>query len=70
MLALAIFAASVPTQPQARPPKPLVQATATVRIVSAARITREETPEGALVRKTQVRTADGRPEMVRLVEFP
>jgi len=52
------------------PRAPIVQATATVRILPGARITASEVPETAIVRETRVRGSDGIERNARLVEFP
>lgn len=71
MLLLALVAATAAVNAPSVPDRPVVrQATATVRIVSGARITQGETPQDAIVRDTIINGADGAPETVRLVEFP
>ena len=72
LLLLAVAAsgsAQAPVEPIA-PRTPLVQATATVRIVSGERITAGELPRTAIVRDTKVRGADGIERDARIVEFP
>lgn len=71
MIALALLASvAAQAQPQDTRPQVAVQATATVRILPGARVTATETPDSALVRKAQIKNADGREETVRIVEFP
>jgi hypothetical protein len=69
LLALTTAALAAPApQPPLRPV--LQQATATVRIVSGARISASELPGDASVRDTVIKGADGGTQKVRLVEFP
>ena len=71
MLVIALVAATAAAQPSDRPAASAVhQAKASVRIVSGERITAERLPESALVRDTEVRSADGSLKTARLVEFP
>ena len=71
MLGLVLLAASAAAQPQDAPRRPAVaQATATVRIVAAARVTSEHTPAEAIARNTEIRSPDGSVRLARLVEFP
>jgi hypothetical protein len=72
LLALAAAVATSPLVPEVRPgaAAPIVQATATVRIVSGARVSAAELPSEALVRETQVTGPDGVKRQARLVEFP
>ena len=71
MIGLALLAATEALQPQQQAPKlELVrQATATVRIVSGARITAAQMPPDALVTTTEIRGADGSTSPARLIEF-
>lgn len=71
MLVVALAAAVAAAQ--ASPPAgetAVSQARATVRLVAGARITQKEVPEGAVVRKTELKAADGSTSIVRLIEFP
>jgi hypothetical protein len=49
---------------------PLLQATATVRIVQGERIKPGDLPKTAMVTETRVRGSDGVERNARLVEFP
>jgi len=49
---------------------PMIQATATVRIVPGARITAAQLPSDAIIRDTRVTGPDGVERDARLVEFP
>ena len=71
MLVFALAAAAVVFQPA--PPSQggvVSQARATVRILVGERVTAEKIPAAALVRDTQVTSADGSRKPARLVEFP
>jgi hypothetical protein len=72
ILALAVAMATAGPQPDSRASasSPAIQATATVRIVSGARISATELPDEALVRDTWVTGPDGVQHKARLVEFP
>ena len=71
MLGIVLLAASAAAQPEDSPRRPsIAQATATVRIVAGVRVTRDETPQEAIVRKTEIRSPDGSVRLARLVEFP
>jgi hypothetical protein len=69
---LAAAATAGASAPEQRPPSgtPLVQATATVRIVQGERVTASEVPKIAMVNDTRVRGSDGVERDGRLVEFP
>lgn len=69
MLLLALLAATAqaPAQPRA---EAVVQAQASVRIVSGVRVTADQLPREALVRDSKVEAADGSQTTARLVEFP
>jgi len=70
MMAVALAAAiAAASPPQAGAPA-VRQATATVRIVSGARIVATDAPETALVRTARIHQPDGSEKMVRLIEFP
>ena len=70
MIAIALAAAAVAAPPP-QAERPVVrQATATVRILSGARVGPAESPGEALVRKARIREPDGSETVVRLVEFP
>ena len=66
------LAAAVAAAHSATPPRIdlAVQARASVRILSGARITAGKPPAEALVRETEVRGADGSRTTARLIEFP
>lgn len=71
MLLLALVATVAAAQPSGQSRTGAIQqATASVRIISGARITPTEMPESAIVRDTQMRGADGSRTMSRIVEFP
>jgi hypothetical protein len=71
MLTIALAAAAAAAQPATPPRIELAaQARATVRIISGSRITAEKPPAEAIVRDTEVRSADGSKSTARLVEFP
>jgi hypothetical protein len=71
MLLIAIAAATAAAQPSLPAgPSAIQQARATVRIISGARVTAEKLPLEAIVRNTQVSSADGSQGTARLVEFP
>ena len=72
VLSLAAAMAIAPVVAEARPgaATAAVQATATVQIVSGARVTASELPSEAVVREAQVIGPDGVQRRVRLVEFP
>jgi hypothetical protein len=69
-LAAAMASASPPPEQRSGTGTPLIQATATVRIVVGARISATELPDEALVRDTRVTGPDGVERKARLVEFP
>ena len=71
MIGLAVLAAATAAQPlQGRAREPLLrQATASVRILSGARITATETPVEALVKMTELENSDGSRSTARLIEF-
>ena len=69
-LLAAAAAAATPTAPSS-PERQLVrQATATVRIISGARVDSATTPRDALVRQVKLESADGSRQALKLVEFP
>lgn len=75
MMILALFAAAAAGAPAAEQPtssarRPVVQATATVRILSGIRVEAASTPQDALVRLVSLESADGSPRQAKLVEFP
>lgn len=71
MLLLAIAATAALAQPPSEPARPAVhQATATVRILSGARIWLGMVPADAQVRAINVRDSQGSSTTVRLIEFP
>jgi len=70
VLATALAGASPPPVQRPGTGTPLIQATATVRIVAGARISATELPDEALVRDTRVTGLDGVERKARLVEFP
>jgi hypothetical protein len=72
VIALAAAVASVSPSPEQRTGTgaPLIQATATVRIVAGARISATAIPNEALVRDTRVTGPDGVKRDARLIEFP
>jgi hypothetical protein len=71
MVLLALAAVAASAQSPSAPSRPAIeQATATVRIVSGARISAAETPDTALVRNATIRQADGSDTTVKLIEFP
>ena len=71
MLLLALASAIATAQAPASPATAAVrQATASVRIVSGARIGAAEAPAIAIVTKAEVRGPDGNRRAVRLIEFP
>jgi hypothetical protein len=70
VLAAAVASASPAPEQRQSISAPLVQATATVRIVPGARVTATEIPGEALVRDTRVTGPDGVERNARLVEFP
>lgn len=70
---LAAAAASAPAnaEPTVSAQRPIVrQATATVRIVSGARVEASSIPGEALIRNVRTEAADGSRQDSRLVEFP
>jgi len=71
MFTLALLAATAAAQPQQQASsKPLFrQATASIRVISGARITANEMPPEALVKTTEVKNSDGVKSVVRLIEF-
>jgi hypothetical protein len=69
LVAAALLAAQA-TPPLPSPQRALVQATASVRILSGERVSADKIPEAAIVRDTKVRGADGSEKPARLVEFP
>lgn len=71
MLLLALVATVAAAQPSGHARTGAIQqATASVRIISGARITAGNIPEGALVRDAQLRGADGSQTTSRIIEFP
>jgi hypothetical protein len=74
MLLFALAAATAASVPPTPPPPPtqgaVLQARASVRILSGARVTAERQPETAIVSKTTLSGADGRGRPALLVEFP
>jgi hypothetical protein len=71
MLVLALVATVAAAQPSVPSRSVAIQqATASVRIISSARITPGAAPEGALVRDNQLRGADGSQVTSRIIEFP
>lgn len=74
MIVFILAATAASAIPAAKPrygaSPPLVQATATVRILSGARITSTDLPKEAVVRDTQITGPDGVKHDARLVEFP
>lgn len=69
MVIFALLAAAT-AQPQAPAIRAAVQASATVRILSGARVEAGRIPEEALVRKVEIERADGSRQAAQLVEFP
>lgn len=69
LVAAALLAAQATPSPPS-PHRALVQATASVRILSGERVSADNIPEAAIVRDTRVRGADGSQKPARLVEFP
>lgn len=72
---LALFAAAAAGTPAAEQPtssarRPVVQATATVRILSGIRVEAGSTPQDAIIRLVSLESADGSPRQAKLVEFP
>ena len=70
ILAAAAASASPVAEPRQGAGPPLVQAAATVRIVSGARITSTDLPKEAVIRDTHVTGPDGVKRDARIVEFP
>lgn len=71
MFLIALLAATATAQADAPSGSAAVrQATASVRIVSGARITTQERPEAAIVREVEVEDSDGTRKSVHLIEFP
>lgn len=71
MLLIALAAAAATAQADASPGTAAVrQATASVRIVSGARISEQEAPETAIVRQVEVEDSGGARTTVRIIEFP
>jgi len=75
MMILALFAAAAAGAPAAEQPtssarRPVVQATATVRILSGIRVEAASTPQDAIVRLVSQESADGSRRQAKLVEFP
>ena len=69
MLVLALLAAATTPQPSNGRETPVVQATATVRIVSGARLKLGERTSGTQLRQTQFRDTDGKLQPATLIEF-
>lgn len=72
---LALFAAAAAGAPASEQPtssvrRPVVQATASVRILSGVRVEAASMPQDALVRLVPLESADGSRRQARLVEFP
>ena len=67
MVALLAAAASIPAAPP--PPAAVVQARATVRIVSGVRVKLGSQNADAQLRNTRFRSADGTTQPAKLVEF-
>ena len=70
LFAAAAAAGAAPPEPGPSARVPIVQATATARIVHAERVTADSLPETAMVVETEVRGSDGVQRKARLVEFP
>ncbi|HET9459538.1 MAG TPA: hypothetical protein VFO51_06115 [Sphingomicrobium sp.] len=75
MMILALFAAAAAGAPATEQPmssarRPVVQATASVRILSGVRVEASSTPQDALVRLVPLESPDGSRRQAKLVEFP
>jgi hypothetical protein len=72
MMLLAILASATAAAPAQWTParEPVVQATASVRIVPGARISSARIPAEAMVSERKIRGADGVERNARIVEFP
>jgi hypothetical protein len=68
MVLLALLAATA-AQPADARPRAVVQATATVRIISASRLTLGSGTPGAELRTARVRDRDGLQKPAKLIEF-
>lgn len=69
MVIFALLAATAAEPPPPPPATPLVQARATVRVLSGVRVKFGEEQENAQLRTSQVRDRDGQVQQARLVEF-
>ncbi|QNM82116.1 hypothetical protein H8M03_08755 [Sphingomonas sabuli] len=71
MIGLLALAAATAVQTPVAPRQPLAQqATATVRIISGARVTATEIPTDTQVKVMETRRPDGSRVASRIVEFP
>lgn len=70
MMVIALLAAAASPQLQTHRAGAVHQATATVRMLPAARIESGSISDTALVRKITVRRDDGSEAIERLIEFP
>jgi hypothetical protein len=70
-MVLLAAAALVITPPQPRPASAIAQATATIRVVRAVRLTLDAptNPDAPPARDSVVKTADGSIQPARLIEF-
>ena len=68
MMILALIAAAAAPPAEARPTA-VVQATATVRIISGKRLTLGTRTVDAELRRTRIRDRDGQVKPARLIEF-
>ena len=69
MLVVALLAAAASQQAAATRPTPVVQATATIRIISGERLKLGQQPQSAQLRQAQFRDSDGQVRPARLIEF-
>ena len=69
MMILALIAAAAAAQPDQPRAGLVVQATASVRIISGKRLTLGMRSSEAELRQTRVRDIDGQPKPAQLIEF-